>query len=354
MGSWGAIPHPAAILSKPETHHEQLRPTTALNPPSRETDCNRRRLQAMRRSTGNNPSRIDYLAQYRNSRGRCRTMVTDQARVIQSTGEKLMDPRISITSNNHGKHFALGKHFDSHDEAYQYAEQTIARREAIAGRPLTRQELAWGIDKQTKLSVREKMDAEQWQPVMPPEPPRDDNPYRPEKKEPTTRKELMKQKEREWDERKKREAQEAAPPDPRRAQAIAWAEVNLERMQFSDVPESQVVLAEQLLRQAKQGTLDHFAVMSHQAIDVQKQLFTDRAAAIKQAAAAAELELAKVPRPVSPFSIDPRRQTRVTKFLDGSVDVVDTQTKQVLARYKPGDELPQDVAESLPTKEVSA
>lgn len=171
-----------------------------------------------------------------------------------------MDSRVPTTTANNGRHYVFGRSFESAEAAEQFAEQTIARRERIAGRPLTAKELAHGILRADDRIAMQKIEDANWRPTIS-TPEQEKNPITrmreagglntgPRKKE--TRKEMWARVEGEVQARLDGDA----PPDPQRQRAIDLAEAQLEVAQFDPAASYRdVERARQTLRQAREGDI---------------------------------------------------------------------------------------------------
>lgn len=215
-----------------------------------------------------------------------------------------MDNRIPIVTNSKGESFAFGKRFKTLAEAERYVNDTIKRRETIAGRKLSASELQHGVAHKDDMDERAKVAAQQWRPMMPLEEVGELNPFRKarlEPREPRNRKELMLKAEREYDAKLEREAADAeAKADPRAAKARAAADELWEQVAFDPTATtSQVVAVEQLQRQAS-GDLAAFKTMN-ESIVASRQTEHDRQVAIAQAEAQSALARLNALRPPAPF-----------------------------------------------------
>jgi hypothetical protein len=177
-----------------------------------------------------------------------------------------MDPRVKHVELNRGEHLVFGRKFSTSEAAEQYASETIRRREALANRTLTGEELENGLPRKDNRSALEKSRDRLWQitPVSQPAA-EEPNPFRaamargdhlPKKKE--DRAALYRRAAKEWDQKvQDQQAAEEFANCPRRAKAVAIAEAALETSLFDPAASfSEVNQARMTLEQCRRGCLD--------------------------------------------------------------------------------------------------
>lgn len=171
--------------------------------------------------------------------------------------------------------------------------ETVARRSRLAGRQLSLSEITKGIKKPDTRTVAQKVADEQWQPVLDPVGSTiDPNPFRrpdiaeafaPRRK--LSRKDVLKNAERAFDEKEKQKAERDAFMSERRKAAIDHAVEALELATFSDLPFEEVIEAKKRLRQAQAGSLDHYKAMDREFRERLKERKDKRLAEIEEAKA---------------------------------------------------------------------
>lgn len=204
-----------------------------------------------------------------------------------------MDPRIPFTQNPSGQTFAMGQRYPSLEAAEKAVDEIIARREAIAGRPLSARELReGGIAHADPRSERERLADAQWQPKLPRAPKVDDNPFRQSEDDDdddiSARERIRRKAEREWDAKKEREADRTS---PQRLAAIKEATETLELLRYEPTAtQREIDQAQRLLQQAEIGDLAHYRAMRDAINDSRIARYGDEATKAQERLAQAQAE----------------------------------------------------------------
>jgi hypothetical protein len=202
-----------------------------------------------------------------------------------------------------GKPYAFGRAWANDAALIEGVNAIIARRERIAGRTLTRQELASGVSHIEDRDVRQRKIEDEWTPTRDAAPPGNPNPFEsdlayslsaPELSDTEqvkdVREKLRAKSSKEWEaQRQSAEAKAAFESNPKRIEAIARATELHERLLFDPTAtQSEVARAERLVRQAREGLLSVAATLYREAIGKIDAKRNDAIAALNQEMAAIE------------------------------------------------------------------
>ncbi|MBX3427585.1 MAG: hypothetical protein KF688_18035 [Pirellulales bacterium] len=251
----------------------------------------------------------------------------------------------------------FGRRFGTRDEAVKFADATVKRREQLAGRELDELTMRRGVEHPNDMDARARAAASNWRPFVV-ETKREVNPFDdvPESSvgdrdldmARNARKRIYKQAKKDWADR------EPAPADPKRDAAIEWAEAHLERVMFDpSQPQSAVLAAEQMLRQAKEGDLGRFREMSEAAtasLDAQQ----DERVKAAQSEYDRALQRLQVLKPDASFEgslfVKPGDKVSRSRGLNGeTIEVLRPGDKGNRVMHSwPADEAPEEVAALAP------
>lgn len=270
-----------------------------------------------------------------------------------------MDPRVQKITDKLGKVIVLGRTYANDAEAELKVPLHVAYLEKLAKRRLSAFELLQGgIDKIENRTSHEIIEDNRWTPIVN-RPPIDPNPWVANQTQvdavlaslspkAETVKQFIRRATNEYQDKLDAAALEDADA-ARRASAVAHANAHLEKMRFSvDATKADVVKAEQMLRQAKEGDVLAYRTMSEEVTADEQARFERKQVEhnLKVAAALEELEYSK-PSPIFEGVPGLGPNEKYEKYHDGSVSHLkqDGDKTVVLASW-PAGEVPEYVVEA--------